>query len=258
MTPQQARDLKAKKLKDQKKMVVHQKISNNFIQSEIFELNKNALKTVFYLSTVLKDFNFDKKLDTIRLDLRQMFKHTGLTAKIVRDNLIAMQKTSITFVTKDKDDDISIEEFIVLIPRIEIFYGKNEVEIDLYSKIAKLILEVKENYTTINIKTLMDLKNKHSLRLLPFLNQLSNYSENVAKRKKCDLQFLNGMFGTKYRSFYDIERYILKPVKEELDNNSSLTFAYQLNTEKIGKGRPPVTSITIDVVQKNSYQGSLL
>jgi len=258
MTPREAKALKQNKLQQQKRMTVHKKISNNFIQSEIFDLNKNALKTVFYLSSILKDFNFNNDLNTVIIDLRKMFKDTGLTAKTVRDNLKAMQKTSITFTTKNNDNEIDIEEFISLVPRIEFHYGQNMVEIDLYSKIAKLIIDVQSNYTMINIKNLMQLKNQHSLRMLPFLNRLAEYSDHVAKRKKMDLYDLNALFGTSYKRFVDIERYILKPVKEELDNNSKLTFIYQMNTEKIGAGRPPVTSITIDIITRNSYQAKLI
>jgi hypothetical protein len=255
MTP---RELKEKKLKELElqKFKPHQKISNNFINSAILDLNKNALKTVFYLSTILDKFNFDKKMDTVEIDLRQMFKHTGLTTQVIKDNLKGMQKTSITFVNEKEE----IEEFIVLVPRIEFLYGQNRVKIDMYSKIAKLIIDVKENYsyTPMNIKTILSLDNKHSFRLLPILNMISRYDKHIAKRKKYSLADMNDMFGTNYKSFYDLEKKILKPVKEELDTASTITFIYQINTEKLGAGRPKAISVTIDVIERNSYQGRLL
>ena len=48
MTPREAKEKKLQNIQEQKARPL-QKISNNFIQSEIFNLNKNALKTVFYL-----------------------------------------------------------------------------------------------------------------------------------------------------------------------------------------------------------------
>ena len=60
MTPREAREKKLKKLEEQKVKPL-QKISNNFIQSEIFNLNKNALKTVFYLASILEKFDYSKK-----------------------------------------------------------------------------------------------------------------------------------------------------------------------------------------------------
>jgi hypothetical protein len=254
MTPRELREKKLNQLQEQK-FRPHQKISNNFINSAILDLNKNALKTIFYLSTILDSFNFKKDLDTIEIDLRLMFKHTGLTADIVKDNLKGMQKTNITFVNEKEE----IEEFIVLIPRIEFLYGQNKVRIDIYSKIAKLIIDVKDNYnyTPMNIKTILSLKNKHSFRLLPVLNMLSRYSENVGKRKSYGLGDLNDMFGTNYTTLYEVQRKILAPVKEELDNSSNITFVYEVNSEILGAGRPKATSIVIDVIEQNQIQARL-
>jgi len=255
MTPRELRKKQAKALENQK-FRPHQKISNNFINSAILDLNKNALKTVFYLSTVLQDFDFKKPMDTVEIDLREMFKHTGITADVVKSNLKSMQKTSITFVNEKE----KIEEFIVLIPRIEFLYGENKVKIDMYSKIAKLFIDVKHNYayTPMNIKAILSLKNKHSFRLLPILNMISRFDKNIAKRKVYLLEDINDIFGTSYKRFADVERYILKPVKEELGSISKTTFVYKINFEKLGAGRPKATSVTIDVVQKNTIQGKLL
>lgn len=252
MTPREAKEKKLQKLQEQKVKPL-QKISNNFIQSEIFELNKNALKTVFYLASILDKFDYSKELNTLDIDLQKMFKYTEMTATDIKNNLRAMQETSITFTDEIED----IEEFIVLVPRIKFHYGKNRVEIDLYSKIAKLILDVKNNYTFLNTKTLMSLENKHSLRLLPILHMLNGYSDNVAKRKRYELFDLNSIFGTKYKNLTDISRYILSPVKSELDDVSRLSFLFEIDYMSLGKGRPKATSITIDVVEQKNPQGKL-
>lgn len=250
MTPREAREKKLQKLQEQKAKPL-QKISNNFIQSEIFNLNKNALKTVFYLASILEKFNYSKELNTLEIDLQKMFKYTEMTVTDVKNNLRAMQDTSITFTDENED----IEEFIVLIPRIKFHYGKNRVEIDLYSKIAKLILNVKDSYTFLNTKSLMSLENKHSLRLLPILNMISGFTG--AKRKRYELEDLNAIFGTKYKNLTDISRYILFPVKAELDALSKLTFIYEIDYMTLGKGRPKATSITIDVIEQKNPQGKL-
>lgn len=250
MTPREAKEKKLQNIQEQKARPL-QKISNNFIQSEIFNLNKNALKTVFYSASILENFDFSKELNTLYIDLQKMFKFTEMTATDIKNNLRAMQDTSITFADENED----IEEFIVLIPRIKFHYGKNRVEIDLYSKIAKLILNVKDNYTFLNTKSLMSLENKHSLRLLPILNMISRY--DGAKRKKYELQDLNAIFGTKYKNLTDISRYILTPVKSELDELGSLTFLFEINYISLGKGRPKAISITIDVIEQKNRQGKL-
>ncbi len=93
------------------------------------------------------------------------------------------------------------------------------------------------------------------MRLLPILNMISRY--DGAKRKKYELQDLNAIFGTKYKNLTDISRYILTPVKSELDELGSLTFLFEINYISLGKGRPKAISITIDVIEQKNRQGKL-
>ena len=158
-----------------------------------------------------------------------------------------MQETSITFVDEVQD----IIEGMSLLPRYKIIAGKHRIEIDIYSRIGKMIIDVKKNYTFINTKTLMSLKSKHSLRLLPVLNRIAQYSDNIGKRKKYELEDLNDLFGTAYKRLQDIERFILVPVKEELDMNSKLTFLHEINFDNFDVGRPKATTITIDVIDNS-------
>ena len=66
-----------------------------------------------------------------------------------------------------------------------------------------------------------------------------------------DLDDFNAFFGTSYKRLIEIERKILKPVQEELNLNSKLTFIYELNYVQIDLGRPKADNITIDVVDNS-------
>lgn len=249
--PSEFKKLQAKKLAEQK-VKPHQKISNTFIENVINKNNASAIKTVYYLASILEQETDlqdtpEVKLKTVTIDTRQMLKYTEMNLPEIKRNIKAMQETSITFI----DEKENIEEGMSLLPRYKIIPGKHKIEIDIFYRIAKMIIDVKKNYTFINTKTLMNLKSKHSLRLLPLINKINQYDDNVGKRKKCDLDYLNNLFGTKYRNLYDIQRKILAPVKEELDMNSKLTFLYEINFDNFDVGRPKATSITIDVIDNS-------
>ena len=251
MTPREFKKLQAQKLAEQK-VKPHQKISNTFIDNVINKNNANAIKTVYYLASILeKETDLqdtpDAKLKSVTIDTRQMLKYTEMSLPDIKRNIKAMQETSITFI----DENQNIEEGMILLPRYKIIPAKHKIEIDIFYRIAKMIVDVKKNYTFINTKTLMNLKSKHTLRLLPVLNKISQYDDNVAKRKKYELEDLNDLFGTKYRNLYDIQRKILAPVKEELDMNSKLTFIYEIKFDNSDVGRPKATSITIDVIDNS-------
>jgi len=260
MTLAEYKRLEAEKLALQKAKP-HQKISNTFIDNTVAKNNIGAIKTIYYLASVIEKMEtFDVGADEragllfVEIDTREMLKYTKLTLPEIRRNLKAMQETSITFINEKENWEIGIS----LLPKYEFKYGKNKIYIEVFQKIANLIVEVKSNYTMVNTKQLMNLKSKHSLRLLPLLQKIANYSKEVGKRKRMKLIELNEFFGTKYKTLFDIERRILMPVKEELDCKSNLSFIYEVNFIQLDKGRPKAHNIVIDVIERNSYQGKLL
>jgi hypothetical protein len=250
MTPREYKKQQLQKIAD-KKIKPYQKISNTFIANVISNSNASAIKTVYYLSSILEPIVLEKHTDTqlisITIDLKQMLQYTDISLNEIKRNIKQMQETSITFV----DEGAKTVEGMALLPRYHVIAGKNKIEIDLYFRIAKMIVDVKKNYTFINTQTLMNLKNKHSLRLLPVLNRLNQYTDKVAKRKRFELDELNDLFGTNYKNFYDMQRKIIEPVKTELDLNSKLSFVFELNFENLYKGRPKATNIIIDVIDNS-------
>ena len=251
MTPKEARELKKQKLQNQK-LQPHKRISNNFIDATIRNNTVGALKTIYYISALIEkieQFETIGELNLLQLniDTRDMLKFTELALPDIKRNLKAMQGTSITFVNEELEE----EEGINLLPYYKFIYGKNKIEIQIFKKIADLIVEVKQNYTMIDTRALMRLKSKHTLKMLPLLMKISNYSSNVGKRKRMDLDDFNSFFGTSYKRLVEIERKILKPVQEELNLNSKLTFIYELNYAQIDLGRPKADNITIDVIDNS-------
>ncbi len=241
----------AEKRAKKNKPKVHQKIANTFIENAISKNNVSALKTLYFLSTVLTKVDMenmkDSKIVGIRIDKREMLKFTDLSIKTLVKTTKQMQQTSITF-----HDDDGVIEGMSLLPRYRFVPNKNIVEIDLYVRVARMIIDVKKKYTPMNIKDLMYVKSKHSLRFLALLARIKNYDEDVPKRKKMTLEELNAFFGTNYKSWSEIERKIMIPIKEELDLNAKLTFIYEPNYENLGRGRPSFRDVTIDLIDNNS------
>jgi len=246
--------LRAKKREANKKTKVHTKIANTFVENAITNSNVNALKTIYYLSTVLEKIDMskmkDEKIIGIRIDKREMLKYTEMSAPTLIKTTKQLQQTSITFID-EKDGTI---EGMSLLPRYKFVPNKNIVELDLYVRIAKMIIDVKRNYTMMNIKELMKLRRSHSVRMLALLNRINTYKTNddeweIPKRKRMTLNELNAFFGTKYKTWSELERSVIKPVKEELDAHSKLSFIYESNYEVLGRGRPSFRDVTIDVVE---------
>ena len=246
--------LKEKKRQTKKKPRVHTKIANTFIENAIADSNVNALKTIYYLSTILETVDMqsmkDEKIIGICIDKREMLKYTEMSAPTLQKTTKEMQKTSITFI----DEKDNIVEGMSLLPRYKFVPNKNIVELDLYVRIAKMIIDIKKNYTMMNIKEIMKLRKPHSVRILALLNRISTYENNdeneleAPDKKIMTLNELNSFFGVNYISWNEFERSLLKQVKEELDAHSIRSFTYEANYEILGRGRPSFKDITIDVI----------
>ena len=245
MIPTKKNIAKAKSNKRKSKIKVHQKISNTFIENAIQKNNFGALKTIYYLSTVLFDEDIENKKDeeliTIKIDKREMLKFTELTLDTIIKSSKQMQETSVTFF----DDKKGLIEGMSLLPRYYFVPNKNIIEIDLYIRIARMVIAVKRDYTNLNIKSLMQVKNAHSLRFIALLNKINQDEKLKENIVFLTLEELNLFFGTNYKSWSMIELKIIKPIKEELDTFSKLSFNYQSNFENLGVGRPKFKDVEI-------------
>ncbi len=254
-TPQNREKLRKKKEEEQKSI---KKISNSFIDSAIHKSSYQALKVVFYLSSILEKLDLSQEVLTVRIDYEDALAFTGIGDKEFTRTLRAMQEVSITFINEEEE----WEEYINLLPRIRRMYGKKQVEIDLYSKVARLIIDVPKEIggTMLNVKDICRLKSKHSIRLLPILHKINGYTYPAEKKQTFDLYELNAIFGVKKRKIHEIEDEILKEVQHELNTTSKMGFTYEINFgyHGIAKGRPKALSITITPVVKKYVQGELL
>ncbi len=171
---------------EKKKLLPMQKISNNFLDNTIFKNNTGALKTLFYLSTVLRKLDLDTKkedeLIDITIDLDEFVNYSMLDERVLKRSVKTMQETSISFITSEElngKKTIKEELHINLLPMFKIIYGKKIIEAKIFVKIAKLIIDVEANYTYLNTKQFMKLDSKHSIRMLGLINKIDCYDTSV-------------------------------------------------------------------------------
>lgn len=225
------------------------KISNTLIEAFVKQNNLVALKTLFYIARAdIKVPNAE--LATIDIDTDSLCNYCHIDLKALKRNIKQMTETSISIV------DEKSESYITVIPKAKFITGTNKLEIKIFKEILELVWQVEKRFTVIDVKSLMNLNSKHSVRMIQLLEMIQGFSG--AKRKHYTLEELNLMFGTNYSKFAEFERKILILVKAELDSNSKLSFLYQtvFKENPKGKGRPIADSVTIDVIQ-NTPQGTL-
>ena len=225
------------------------KISNALIESFVKKNNMVALKTLFYIAR--SDIKVpNAELTTFEIDTTSLCNYCHIELKTLKRNIKQMTETSIS-ITDEKS-----ESYVTVIPKAKFITGTNKVEIKMFKEVLELIWQVEKRFTVIDVKALMSLDSKHSVRMIQLLEMIQGFDN--AKRKHYTLAELNLMFGTSYPRLVEFERKILIPVKEELDTTSKLSFVYQtvFKVNPKGKGRPIADHVIIDLVQ-NTPQGKL-
>jgi len=225
------------------------KVKNDLVEAFIKKNNLTALKIIFYLAyDTNREELQDSELIKITMNTKNICKYCNVDIKTLKRNLKQMTETSINITDKKS------EGYITIIPKIKINYN-GTIELTMFKEILELIVNVKNKYTLVNAEQLMNLKSKHSARMLILLERINSFSDNVAKRKHYTLEELNKLFGTNYKKLSEFERKILKPVQEDLNNNSVLSFLYSVkfDKEEISKGRPKAVGVVINLINNTPH-----
>lgn len=111
-------------------------------------------------------------------------------------------------------------------------YVKNKgiIELEFSKKLIPYLLQLKEKFTRYQLKNILRLSNKHSIRIYELLKQYENIGNRtftVDELKK--ILMLEGQ----YKAFTDFDKRVLKPTMEEINDYTDLKVSY----EKIKKGR---------------------
>lgn len=198
--------------------------SNDLIQAR-YQLSLNEQKIILYAVSKL-DRN-KENFNILNLDIRDFFKLLGTTKE---------RYTEIREVVRDlrkKEVIINTDEGEIIAGWLSsIYYKKNKgiIELEFSKKLVPYLLQLKEKFTRYQIKNILYLSNKHSIRIYELLKQY----EPIGKRTFTvdELKEIL-MLGEQYQRFYDFERYVLKPTMEEINEYTDIKISY----DKIKKGR---------------------
>lgn len=233
-------------------------VSNRLLESVIKNNNEIALKILLYIGQGIQKKEAEqkiqnlvivppKRISTISLSLDDVGKVCNISSERLRKSVRVLQKTILSFENKEEQwvEDIQI------IGKARYFWGKRTLEVDIYSEILELVCNLEKNLTIIDSNNIMKLTSGYALRFIPILENISGYDENYAKRKEYNLEQLNAIFGTNYKTIKSISQNVVNKLKIELDKTSKLSFEYRVLSEKNpnGKGRPVAVGIMFDVIK---------
>lgn len=198
--------------------------SNELVQAR-YDLSLNEQKIILYAVSKLdrekEDFNI------LSLDIRDFFKLLGTTKERyteVREIVRELRKKEV-IINTDKGEIIT-----GWLSSMEYVKNKGIIELEFSKKLIPYLLQLKEKFTRYQLKNILHLSNKHSIRIYELLKQYENIGNRtftVDELKK--ILMLEGQ----YKAFTDFDKRVLKPTMEEINDYTDLKVSY----EKIKKGR---------------------
>lgn len=220
---------------------------------EAFVRNNNALglKIAIILSGAKEQIEYDND-NGVTFDVDELCKLCKIDRKYLSTNINRATKTFFTYVDSrgGRGGTHPIHSYRYLnnnkLLRVEISSDARQ----LFTEFRKKSMKDGYQYTQAISRNLMiyDIKdvNKHTIKMQLLLEMINSFSKNASKRKCYTLDELNGFFGTNYERYGELERRVLKPIKNDTLKYSSLSFDYQPRCD-IG-GSSKITSVIIDLI----------
>lgn len=198
--------------------------ANKLIEAR-YDLSLNEQKIILYAVSKLdrekEDFNI------LSLDIRDFFKLLGTTKERyseIRETVRELRKKEVIINTDDGE--------IITGWLSSIYYKKNKgiIELEFSKNLVPYLLQLREKFTRYQIKNILYLSNKHSIRIYELLKQYERIGKRtftVDELKK--VLMLEGQ----YKRFDNFELRVLKPTMEEINDYTDIKISY----DKIKKGR---------------------
>ena len=215
--------------------------SNKLIESR-YSLNLNEQKVILY--AVSKIDKTKSKFNILEIESRefmQLLNTSVFRYTEIKELVTGLMSKQVRIETEERD--------LVANWVSSIDYIKNTgiIEIEFSEKLIPYLLQLQERFTRYELKNILYLKNKHSIRIYELLKQYQTIGERTFTLEELK-EIL--MLDEKYTEFKNFNRFILKQTTDEINEHTDLNVTYK----KLTRGRK-VTGIkfTIDSKNDDSY-----
>lgn len=217
--------------------------SNELIEAR-YDLNLNEQKIILYAASKL-DKN-KEKFNILEMDIREFTDLINTSEKRyteLRQVVRELRKKEI-IIKLDKNN--SEKELITgWLSSIE-YKGNGKIELEFSAKLAPYLLQLQERFTKYELKNVLYLKNKYSIRIYELLKQY----EKIGKRE-FELEEFKKIIGCEGRHdrYNHFRERVLEPARKEITELTDILFDY----ESIADGRK-VKGIKFTIVTKGKLK----
>lgn len=195
----------------------------------------------------------DEELPTIRIRFSDVFPNSngsGSDYEALEKACAGLMSKVVTL--RSVNGKSKVTELYNIISFLKLDAGTNLVTGFFDERIAPYLLGFVNKFTTLELETLLTLKNPHTHRIMWILKSYQHegvYEPDIVTFRKMVL----GEDHTKhYPEYFDFKRFILNPVMEELNDKTGVNWGVTCDEVKAGLRRVVGLKFTIPVLQENA------
>lgn len=214
-------------------------VKHNQLIEARYDLTLNEQKIILYSASQLD--RKKERFNILSFNIREFFKLIGTTQERyteIREIIKSLRSKEITIKKQNS------ELITGWLSSIEYLENEGIIELEFSEKLIPYLLQLKEKFTRYDLKNIINLQNKYSIRVYELLKQYEKIGTREIEIK--EFRKYLGIEENEYKKFSNFENRILKTTKEEINTYTDLNFDYK----KIKTGRT-ITSILFQIDPKD-------
>lgn len=211
--------------------------ANHLIEAR-YELNLNEQKIILY--SVSKINRKKNNFNIITIGVKDFFELLDTSTERYTEIRKIIRKL------RNKEIIIDTPEGEIItgwLSSIEYKRDTGTIDLEFSQKLIPYLLQLKKRFTRYQLRNILHLKSKYGIRIYELMKQYGTIG-----RREFKLDELKRILWIEdqYKRIYDLERFVLKPAKKEINEYTDIRIDY----EKIKSGRR-ITSILFTIESKD-------
>ena len=235
-------------LEDNSKRVVHKSLPLIYLLKTVNQpFTVTELRLIdWYLSKIDINYSQNREITFNKRELANLFHLTKISNKSLEKSLFGLKQKTVINKKEILNPNLTLEELdkiyknkeleytcFSLFSNIQIDIDKTEIVLECNDKLVPYIFNVENlKYIKYKLKNIIKLRSKYSYNLFMYLELQSFNTKYWNKERKwiVDIEQFKKILGCEqlnYKSFADLNRNIIKPSLEDVNDNTDRHFIYK-------------------------------
>jgi plasmid replication initiation protein len=233
------------------KLKKHNAVMENALIEARYNLTVEEQRLVLTTIAMLDNLETAKSgFPMLKIPKKLIIETTGIHEKNYHQIKTALRRLMQRIIEIETIDEKGRKKFTLYqwFAKAEYQEGDSYIQVQFHPDLKPYLLELKERFTKIPLKQVLQLRSKYAIRLYELLKRYEDTGFRLdylpELRKKL------GVEESEYKAFKDFEKRVLKPAVKEINEKTDLKISYI--KKKTGR---KITHIEFEINSKNAKQG---